>query len=438
MRFRVGLGYGILIYTLFSIVDVYAAMNAPGSRLWILLALRWSTVLCAALPLYFRLRRLPTLPPVRFRVYDLFLYSYVVVTVTLMAIELGGINNLYLCGITTVIIARGVAQPEHWRRGVVSLCVPLAAHLVVMLVASLTLPWLAAQWRDAGAVSAYVLMNAFTYIATLFLLFSGHSTWALRQQLFEARRLGRYRLTAPLGEGGMGTVWAASHPSMRQKVAVKVLRPERSRDPIVAAARFEREVRATAELSHPNTVRVFDYGVTDDGLAYYAMELLDGKNLRAVVDAEGALVPQRAVRVTEQVASSLIEAHARGIVHRDIKPENIILCQVDGAADFVKVIDFGIAHLKSDDITLTRTGMIIGTPGFIAPEVQMGASADERADVYALGCVLHFLLTGCAPSSAQTAEVPDTLRVVIEQALLPHDARTASMAAFARALTTAV
>ena len=208
----------------------------------------------------------------------------------------------------------------------------------------------------------------------------------------------------------MGQVWIASHSTLRRNVAVKVLRTQQTHDPLLAAARFEREVRATTELSHPNTVRIIDYGVTDDGVAYYAMELLLGQNLRTVVLRDGVFSTARAVHVVKQVCQSLVEAHSFGIIHRDIKPENVILCEIGGARDFVKVIDFGIAHLKTaTDATLTKTGIAIGTPGFMAPEVRAGGGADERADVYSVGCLLYFLWRGEPPPEHAVA-LSDALR----------------------------
>ncbi|HTJ80995.1 MAG TPA: serine/threonine-protein kinase, partial [Polyangiaceae bacterium] len=165
-----------------------------------------------------------------------------------------------------------------------------------------------------------------------------------------------------------------------------------------AAARFEREVQALAELEHPNTVRVFDYGVTDDGLLYYAMELLTGVDLATLVRRAGPLSPARAVHMVLAASRALAEAHDKGMVHRDIKPENLFVASAGGELDFVKVLDFGIVRLEEDGAeALTQDGHLAGTPTFMAPEVGRGAEADARSDVYALGAVLYFLLTGRPP-----------------------------------------
>jgi serine/threonine-protein kinase len=230
----------------------------------------------------------------------------------------------------------------------------------------------------------------------VFLVVGGHIVWSLRRQLFEAKSLGRYRLKRRLASGGMGDVWLAYHAGLKRDVAVKVLRVE-SHERAGAVTRFEREVRATAELAHPNTVRVFDYGTTEDGLCYYVMEFLQGETLRAHVDRLGALAPARAVHIIGQAARALGEAHERGIVHRDVKPENLFLTSLGGEHDFVKVIDFGIAKVANVEGTATRSGWVLGTPEYMSPEVAMGKPADARSDVYALGAVLYFLLCGRPP-----------------------------------------
>jgi len=161
-------------------------------------------------------------------------------------------------------------------------------------------------------------------------------------------------------------------------------------------ARLEREVRALSELTHPNTVRVFDYGVTDDGLWYYAMELLHGQNLRELVSREGPLSAERLMLVARQVLRALGEAHAKGIIHRDIKPENVFVSQPHGDSDVVKLLDFGIAR-SSGDTKLTNTGYIAGTPAYMAPETILGQPADVRSDIYSFGATLYYALTARLP-----------------------------------------
>jgi serine/threonine-protein kinase len=217
--------------------------------------------------------------------------------------------------------------------------------------------------------------------------------------VFETRAVGRYRLTRKLGAGAMGEVWLAHHPALKRDVAVKILKGEATG---AAVQRFEREVRATAELVHPNTVRVFDYGATDEGDWFYAMEYVPGETLATAVRRDGPMDAARVARLALQAARALGEAHGRGIIHRDIKPENIMLTAVGAETDFVKVLDFGVAQVARDHEThvtasLTRDGAVVGTPLYMSPEQGQGDAVDARSDLYALGCVMYFALCGSAP-----------------------------------------
>jgi eukaryotic-like serine/threonine-protein kinase len=212
-------------------------------------------------------------------------------------------------------------------------------------------------------------------------------------------------------------VWAAFHTGLGREVALKTLRPERA--DAVAVQRFEREVRAMTELTHPNTVRVFDHGVTDDGLWYYTMELLEGADLATLVAREGPLPPARAVYLVDQACRALAEAHARGTIHRDLKPENLFVTRAGTEGDFIKVLDFGIAKVleEAESATLTREGTIAGTPSFMSPESAMGRPTTAASDVYALGAVLYFVLAG-RPPFEQTA-LPALLFAHVSEAPAP-------------------
>ena len=211
----------------------------------------------------------------------------------------------------------------------------------------------------------------------------------------DACRLGQYTLVEKLGEGGMGAVYLARHAMLRRPTAIKLLPPDRLG--AESAARFEREVQLTARLTHPNTVRVFDYGRTDE-ILYYAMEYLDGASLAEVVAASGPMPAARVVHILEQVAGALAEAHGIGLVHRDIKPANIVLAEQGGVADVPKLLDFGLVKQVGDDGIaphLTQESSSPGTPLYMAPEaIQRPEQLDARADLYALGAVGYFLLTG--------------------------------------------
>jgi tRNA A-37 threonylcarbamoyl transferase component Bud32 len=214
-----------------------------------------------------------------------------------------------------------------------------------------------------------------------------------------AVELGSYRLVAPIGEGGMGEVWQATHQMLARKAAIKLVRPEglTAVQSETAAKRFQREANIIAGLQSPHTVYLYDFGSSHDGRFYYVMELLDGISLQTLVAKFGPQPAGRVAHIVRQICESLEEAHRNSMVHRDLKPSNIMLCKVALAHDFVKVLDFGLAKCiaKTDITQLTMEGVASGTPGYIAPEIALGErTVDHRADLYALGCVSYFLLTG--------------------------------------------
>ena len=224
----------------------------------------------------------------------------------------------------------------------------------------------------------------------------------LGRRLRQAQELGSYHLIELLGRGGMGEVWRARHRLLAREAAIKLVRPELLGARVEADAqemlvRFEREAQATAALTSPHTIRVFDFGITSDQTFYYVMELLEGRDLESLVRESGPLPVERVLFLLRQAAASLAEAHARGLVHRDITPANIYVCRMGLEYDFVKVLDFGLVTASDRSMEQTLlTGMhtTAGTPAFMAPEIVLDGEVDERADVYALGCVAYYLLTG--------------------------------------------
>jgi hypothetical protein len=235
----------------------------------------------------------------------------------------------------------------------------------------------------------------------------------LGRRLRHARDLGSYHLEQLLGRGGMGEVWLGRHQLLARTAAVKLVRPEVLGAGSDAAAalmlrRFEREAQATAALSSPHSIRLFDFGVTEDRTFYYVMELLAGRDLETLVREFGPLPADRALYVLRQVCHSLAEAHARGLVHRDVTPANIYLCRMGLDYDFVKVLDFGLVKFN-DQRAMEHTIMgaaahaTAGTPAFMAPEQIAEGDVDARADVYSLGCVAYYLLTGQLVFDADTA-----------------------------------
>jgi eukaryotic-like serine/threonine-protein kinase len=250
------------------------------------------------------------------------------------------------------------------------------------------------------------------YVLALVATVPARLYYRIGRRLKEAQELGSYQLVELLGHGGMGEVWRANHRLLARSAAVKLVRPELLGAATEAEAkltlrRFEREARATAALSSPHTIHIFDFGLTDDGTFYYVMELLTGRDLESLVREFGPLPADRVTYLLRQACHSLADAHARGLVHRDIKPANLYVCRMGLDYDFVKVLDFGLVKLNrpgADHATLlTLDQRTTGTPAYMAPEIILGeASVDRRADVYALGCVTYFLLTGQLVFEADT------------------------------------
>jgi serine/threonine-protein kinase len=267
------------------------------------------------------------------------------------------------------------------------------------------------QWEALrGATNSFVIGNIAWYlIAICSATMASVVIFGLHTEIVRAEKLGQYVLEEKIGEGGMGIVYRARHATLRRPTALKLLPPERMGE--ASLRRFEREVQLTAQLSHPNTIQIYDYGRSVDGLFYYAMELLDGFDLQQIVDVTGPMPESRVVSVLVQVAGALAEAHSRGLIHRDIKPANILLCRRGGMLDVAKVVDFGLVKTIAGTVTdapHTESGSIqtafAGTPLYISPESLLTPNdVDGRSDIYSLGAVAYFLLTGTPPYQAQSA-----------------------------------
>ena len=242
-----------------------------------------------------------------------------------------------------------------------------------------------------GAVRAMTAGIAGVYVVS-------KTIYGLRRVAERAVQLGQYVVHEKIGQGGMGVVYRASHAMLKRPTAVKLLAPDRAGQ--TATARFEREVMAASRLSHPNNIAIYDFGRTRGGVFYYAMELLDGQNLSRLVECEGPQSVSRTLHILRQVTAALGEAHDAGLVHRDVKPENVMLCTRGGVRDFVKVLDFGLVKdvATSEATKLTAETSIAGTPLYMAPEAAVAPeTVGPPADVYAVGCVAYFLLTGRPP-----------------------------------------
>jgi serine/threonine-protein kinase len=233
---------------------------------------------------------------------------------------------------------------------------------------------------------------------------ASRTLYELRTEANRARQMGSYQLVELLGRGGMGEVWRATHRMLARPAAIKLVSPEvlvgrRGSDARGIMRRFRREAQITAQLTSAHTIQLFDFGVTDDGILYYVMELLDGVDLETLVQRSGPLSVPRTVYLLSQICESLAEAHAEGLVHRDMKPANVYVCKLGTQHDCAKVLDFGLVSLQQslgrEATRLTGDGQVTGTPAYMAPELVRGdGEPDERVDVYALGCVAYFMLTG--------------------------------------------
>ena len=257
-------------------------------------------------------------------------------------------------------------------------------------------------WNFEATTDA-LLMHYPDYLLLGVAVVISHVVTGLGQQVAKAREMGSYQLGELLGRGGMGEVYHARHRMLARPAAIKLIRPEvlAGSDPAaaqLAVTRFRREAETAASLRSPHTVELYDFGVTEDQTLYFVMELLEGLNLDSLVRLHGPLPPGRVVHILRQVCASLEEAHVRGLVHRDIKPANIHVGRLGLVYDFVKVLDFGLVKpatvRPTEDSLATQAGLVIGTPGYLAPENALSATVDRRADLYSLGCVAYFLLTG--------------------------------------------
>lgn len=310
-----------------------------------------------------------------------------------------------LLALTYGMMARSAYVPSSARRTVWLCAVVAMPSLLVGYLSFLDLdvekwsPLIPGLTRDnlpVMMIGPLVELTAWWICATAVCGLTSRVIYGLRKEVRDVRRLGQYSLHRKLGEGAMGVVYLASHAMLRRPTAIKLLPLEKAGE--LGLARFEREVQMTAALSHPNTVTIHDYGRTPDGVFYYAMEMLDGGTLVDVVELDGPLPASRVIRILHQVAGALSEAHGVGLIHRDIKPANIMLVEQGGVPDVAKVLDFGLVKdIDAGPATpnVTQANAITGTPMYMSPEaIRSPEEVDGRADLYALGGVAYFLLTG--------------------------------------------
>ena len=324
--------------------------------------------------------------------------------VVFLASNYSFIPHISMSGWLILIFTYNIFVPRSWRV-VMTVCLIMAsAPIIATAVAAIMHEDIQRSLMfDPSCIIEMVLI----LIATLSACLLGLRMIAyLRGKVDEAKELGRYHLREKLGSGGMGDVYLAEHRLMKRPCAIKVIRPEKAGDP-KSIARFEREVRSTSRLNHWNNVSIFDYGRTPDGKFYYVMEYLTGLSLQQMVKKRGPVSPGRAVYLLNQVCNALHEAHSIGLLHRDIKPANLMVTELGGSFDMIKLLDFGLVKSidpsiqNGEDTDLTMAGSLTGSPLYMSPEQAMGnVSPDQRSDIYSLGGVAYFMLTGKPPFDA--------------------------------------
>jgi hypothetical protein len=294
-----------------------------------------------------------------------------------------------------LIFIYGILIPNDWRR---SLRVMTGMAVIPLAVYAATYLSLPASHRQSDPLFEMFAMARVMGAAVAIAVFGAHKFTTLRQQASEAKHLGNYRIKRRLSTGGMGEVYLAEHRLLNRPYAIKLIRPDMAVNP-TNRRRFEREIQAMARLTHWNTTEIVDYGHAPDGAFYYVMEYVEGLNLGEFVQRYGPLDPGRVVYLLRQVCAALAEAHAAGLIHRDIKPGNLMVTQQAGLYDVLKILDFGLVqHIgpSEGDDKLTQSGLVMGTPGYMSPEQATGV-ADVRSDIYSLGAVGYFLVSGQAP-----------------------------------------
>ena len=315
------------------------------------------------------------------------------------ATSMVSVRQQFLMAWCVIIFIYGIMMPNNWKRGA-----------IVMLSAA-SVPYLLGAYKAGGSPNVASLLNAdqansalpLPMVAAIIAAFGTHVINSARREVFKARQFGQYRLLEHLGAGGMGDVYKAEHVLLKRPCAIKLIKPQNEAD-VAVITRFEKEVKATAKLSHWNTVEIFDFGCTDDGTFYYVMELLPGLSLEEIVERHGPMSPGRVVHLLRQICGALQEAHEVGLIHRDIKPANIFAAKRGGVQDVAKLLDFGLVKERADRSTDSgaRAGAFSGTPLYMSPEQATSyEDVDGRADIYSLGAVAYYLLTGQPPFASR-------------------------------------
>jgi len=325
-----------------------------------------------------------------------------------------------------VVLMFAAVVPSTPAKTLVASLIAVSMNPLGMLIARARGTW------DFEPLSSVIVMHYPDFLLAGVAVVIAHVHTKLGRQVAKARELGSYRLGELLGRGGMGEVYKATHRMLARPAAIKLIRPEmlgteNGEGAQVTLQRFRREAEAAANLRSPHTVELYDFGVTGDETMYFVMEMLDGMDLHTLVRRHGPLPASRAIYILRQACESLEEAHTRGLVHRDIKPANIHVGRLGLQHDFVKVLDFGLvksvaAAANTEQSLATAAGLTPGTPAYMSPEMVLGEAVDARTDIYALGCVAYYLLTGAVVFESHN--VAQAIAMTLRDQPVPPSQRT--------------
>ncbi len=396
-------GLAAAFLTAFGALDVLVVRALhPGLGLALPLGLRACGVVVALIA--YATARSPRVPRRVAEAAHALLLAVAAALMALFGAWLGGPTSPYVHGLSIAFIVRATVIPAPFRESLAVGALLLGVHAAVTVALYAVDPAAHAAWLTSPALVH--LASSYAIVASVFLGGAYGSSAADRAntELRAARRIGRYRLEAPIGRGGQSEVWLAWDASLERQVALKLL----DGDVATADARqlFEREAKLASQLESPHAVRVYDFGASDDGTAYLAMEYLPGEDLSTIVGSHGPLPPARAIHFAVQACRALEDAHAIGLVHRDVKPANLRVTKAGDAWDVLKLVDFGIARRRTPEPDhSTVAGRLRGTPAYMSPEACRGEPAAPAADVYSLGATLYHLVAGQPPFVGDDVEI---------------------------------
>ena len=299
-----------------------------------------------------------------------------------------------------LLVIYGLFVPNNWKRTLIVVTPMVILPVATGVVAAIRHPMVGQNLDVRQLTDTFMILC----VGALCAAYGAEVIQSLRKEAREAREFGQYRLVELIGKGGMGEVYKAEHRLLKRPCAIKLIRPERAGDK-AALARFEREVRATAKLTHWNTIDIYDYGRTDDGMFYYVMEYLPGLNIKQMLRVKGPMSPERVAYLVCQICDALSEAHAQEFVHRDINSGNVFVTKQGGFYDVAKLLDFGLVKTSanSGETQITQFGSVSGTPTYMSPEQASGDLTTKCSDIYSLGAVAYTMLTGRPPFTGGSA-----------------------------------